>query len=57
METFTHLDKIIDEQEGSDSNMKARVGNAKAVFRQRTSETQNNRQPTPKSQFLTQTSR
>ncbi|VDO59617.1 unnamed protein product [Schistosoma margrebowiei] len=34
MKTFTYLDGIIDEQEGSDTDMNARIGKVRAAFLQ-----------------------
>uniref|UniRef100_A0A183KTN1 Reverse transcriptase domain-containing protein n=1 Tax=Schistosoma curassoni TaxID=6186 RepID=A0A183KTN1_9TREM len=46
------LGSIIDEQGGSDADVKARIGKARAA-----SGTQNNWQPTPRSEFSVQMSR
>ncbi|VDP56975.1 unnamed protein product [Schistosoma curassoni] len=58
VKAFTYLGSIIDEHGGSDADVKARIGKARAVYLQlKNAGTQNNCQPTPKSRFSIQMSR
>ncbi|VDO70965.1 unnamed protein product [Schistosoma margrebowiei] len=58
VESFTYLGSIIDEQGGSDADVKARIGKTRATFLQLNNiQTQNNCQPVSKSESPIRTSR
>ncbi|VDP31283.1 unnamed protein product [Schistosoma mattheei] len=58
VESFTYLESIVDEQGGSDADVKVRVGKARAAFLQSKNKgIQNSYQPISKSEFLVRTSR
>ncbi|VDP49199.1 unnamed protein product [Schistosoma margrebowiei] len=56
VKTFTYLGIIIDEHGGSDADVKARIGKARAAYLQLRN-VWNSKQPTPRSEFSIQMSR